>query len=223
MVDGQRVMLQWIAEGAAPLTYELLLAGSVVDSNNNGSFWITPSGEQDTTLYTVRVSNAFGSITSQPVSVSLEQSNPQILYQPRDIRLVLGERLNIGLKASGGSLKYQWYKGAAPVEGASAANYVVEQTQAADAGDYFDVISNDKGVQASLPIKVSFGARLSVAHDGANLTFAVDPGNSDSNWKLQRSSNLLFWEDVQTLNAQDLEGLKMPVGDGSVFYRVVEQ
>jgi len=121
-------MLQWIAEGAAPLTYELLLAGSVVDSNNNGSFWITPSGEQDTTLYTVRVSNAFGSITSQPVSVSLEQSNPQILYQPRDIRLVLGERLNIGLKASGGSLKYQWYKGAAPVEGASAANYVVEQT-----------------------------------------------------------------------------------------------
>ena len=145
-------MLQWIAEGAAPLTYELLLAGSVVDSNNNGSFWITPSGEQDTTLYTVRVSNAFGSITSQPVSVSLEQSNPQILYQPRDIRLVPGERLNIGLKASGGSLKYQWYKGAAPVEGASAANYVVEQTQAADAGDYFVVISNDKGVRDSLVV-----------------------------------------------------------------------
>jgi hypothetical protein len=223
VVDGQRAMLQWIAEGAAPLTYELLLAGSVVDSNNNGSFWITPSGEEDTTLYTVTVSNAFGSITSQPVSVSLEQSNPQILYQPRDIRLVLGERLNIGLKASGGSLKYQWYKGAAPVGGASAANYVVEQTQAVDAGDYFVVISNDKGVQASLPIKVSFGARLSVALDGANLTFAVDPGTSDSNWKLQRSSNLLFWEDVQALSAQDLEGLEMPVGDGSVFYRVVSQ
>ena len=81
----------------------------------------------------------------------------------------------------------------------------------------------DKGVQASLPIKVSLGARLSVALDGANLTFAIDPGNSDSNWKLQRSSNLLFWEDVQTLNAQNLEGLKMPVGNGSAFYRVVEQ
>ena len=36
-------------------------------------------------------------------------------------------------------------------------------------------------------------------------------------------SNLLFWEDVQALNAQDLEGLEMPVGDGSVFYRCVEQ
>ena len=109
------------------------------------------------------------------------------------------------------------------MDGASAANYVVEQTQAVDAGDYFVVISNDKGVQASLPIKVSFGARLSVALDGANLTFAVDPGTSDSNWKLQRSSNLLFWEDVQALSTQDLEGLEMPVGDGSVFYRVVSQ
>ena len=36
-------------------------------------------------------------------------------------------------------------------------------------------------------------------------------------------SNLLFWEGVQVLSAQDLEGLEMPVGDGSVFYRVVEQ
>ncbi|MDB4610049.1 immunoglobulin domain-containing protein, partial [Verrucomicrobia bacterium] len=134
-----------------------------------------------------------------------------------------GEPLKMSVAASGTTLKYQWYKGAAPVGGASAANYVVEQTQAVDAGDYFVVISNDKGVQASLPIKVSFGARLSVALDGANLTFAVDPGSSDSNWKLQRSSNLLFWEDVQALSQQDLEGLEMPVGDGSVFYRVVEQ
>ena len=70
---------------------------------------------------------------------------------------------------------------------------------------------------------MSFGARLSAAIDGANLTFAVDHGTSDSNWKLQRYSNLLFWEDVQTLNAQDLEGLEMPVGDGSVFYRVVKE
>ena len=36
-------------------------------------------------------------------------------------------------------------------------------------------------------------------------------------------SNLLFWEDVQALSAQDLEGFEMPVGDGSLFYRVVEQ
>ena len=85
------------------------------------------------------------------------------------------------------------------------------------------MVYNDKGIVTSKPIKVSFGARLSVALDGASLTFAVDPGTSDSNWKLQRSSNLLFWEDVQTLSPQDLEGLEMPVGDGSVFYRVVEQ
>ena len=61
------------------------------------------------------------------------------------------------------------------MEGASAANYVAEETQAAGPEDCFVVISNDKGVQASLPIKVNFGARLSVALDGANVTFAVDP------------------------------------------------
>ena len=36
-------------------------------------------------------------------------------------------------------------------------------------------------------------------------------------------ANLLFWEDLQALSTQDPEGLEMPVGDGSVFYRVVEQ
>ena len=131
--------------------------------------------------------------------------------------------MEIGLLASGGALNYQWYKGVSQISGATGPVYSNDETEETDSGDYFVVISNDKGIVTSRPINVSFGARLSAAIDGANLTFAVDPGTSDSNWKLQRSSNLLFWEDVQTLNAQDLEGLEMPVGDGSVFYRVVKE
>jgi len=220
--DGQRIMLQWIAEGAGTLSYELLQDGSVAESNNNGSFWVTPSKDKSVTQYAVKVTNEFGSVSSVTVALSLQQTSPQIIEQPRNIKLVQGEPLEIGLQASGGALSYQWYKGVSQISGATGPVYLSDETEETDSGDYFVVISNDKGIVTSRPINVSFGARLSVALDGANLTFAVDPGTSSGNWKLQRSSNLLFWEDVQTLNAQDLERLEMPVGDGSVFYRVVE-
>lgn len=221
--DGQRIMLQWIAEGAGTLSYELLRDGSVVESNNNGSFWVTPSKDKSVNQYAVKVTNEFGSVSSVTVALSLQQTSPQIIEQPRNIKIVQGEPLEIGLLASGGALNYQWYKGVSQICGATGPVYLSDETEETDSGNYFVVISNDKGIVTSRPINVSFGARLSAALDGANLTFAVDPGTSNANWKLQRSSNLLFWEDVQALSQQDLERLEMPVGDGSVFYRVVKE
>ncbi|XOV71699.1 MAG: hypothetical protein ACFHW5_00545 [Verrucomicrobiota bacterium] len=50
----------------------------------------------------------------------------------------------------------------------------------------------------------------------------LHPGDKRANWKLQRSTDLLFWEDIQSLSEQDLIGLEKVIGAETEFYRVVE-
>jgi len=127
------------------------------------------------------------------------------------------------IQASGGSLKYQWYKGASQIPGAIEATFAIDQTSASDGGGYFVVVSNDKGTVTSKPIKVGFGVKVAVEINGANLLLKMNPGNSQAQWKLQKSSNLLFWQDVQDLTGEDLNGLVKPIGAKTEFYRVVEK
>jgi len=58
--------------------------------------------------------------------------------------------------------------------------------------------------------------------DGVNVILKIDPGDKRANWKLQRSTDLLFWEDIQDLSEQDLIGLEKVIGAETEFYRVVE-
>jgi hypothetical protein len=90
----------------------------------------------------------------------------------------------------------------------------------------------NEGGEESLTSQVTFTAQAGIIYqirvsgyqeEAINETGHIRLSISESKWKLQRSSNLLFWEVIQTLSAQDLEGLEMPLGDGFGFYRVVEQ
>ena len=128
----------------------------------------------------------------------------------------------IKVEATGGALKYQWYKGVSLIPKATEPIYVAEKTQSEDEGNYFVVISNDKGITTSKSIKVSFGARASMEFDGVNVILKIDPGDKRANWKLQRSTDLLFWEDIQNLSEQDLIGLEKVIEGKTEFYRVVE-
>ena len=194
-----------------------------MDSSKSGTFLIEVGPPSIGKEYSVRVSNDFGSITSDPVTVTLEQSKPEIIKQPINIKLVQGEPLEMMIQASGGALKYQWYKGASQIPEATGAIFRIGQTSVSDAGDYFVVVSNNKGIVTSKPIKVGFGVKVAVENNGANLVLKMNPGNSQEQWKLQKSSNLLFWQDVQDLTGEDLNGLVKPIGTNTKFYRVVEK
>ena len=194
-----------------------------MDSSKSGTFLIEVGPASIGKEYSVRVSNDFGSITSDPVTVTLEQSKPEIIKQPINIKLVQGEPLEMMIQASGGALKYQWYKGASQIPEATGAIFRIGQTSVSDAGDYFVVVSNNKGIVTSKPIKVGFGVKVAVEINGGNLVLSMNPGNSQAQWKLQKSSNLLIWHDVQDLTGEDLNGLVKPIGTNTKFYRVVEK
>ena len=75
----------------------------------------------------------------------------------------------------------------------------------------------------SKAIQVAFGVKVAVEITRGNLVLKMNPGNSQAQWKLQKSSNLLFWQDVQDLSGEDLNGLVKPIGTNTEFYRVVEK
>ena len=59
--------------------------------------------------------------------------------------------------------------------------------------------------------------------DGADIVLRMNPGNKVASWKLQKSYDLSFWEDVQNLEESDLNQLILPIEGDVMFYRVVER
>ena len=137
--------------------------------------------------------------------------------------MVQGDPLELNINAIGGGLAYQWYKGAAKIADANSPVFIINETREADAGTYFVVVSNSKGIVTSNPMRISFGVNVSVQADGANIILKMNPGDKVASWKLQKSYDLLFWEDVQNLEEGDLGELVRPIEEDLVFYRVVER
>ena len=131
--------------------------------------------------------------------------------------------MELNINAIGGGLAYQWYKGAAKIPDANSPVFIINETAEADAGTYFVAVSNSKGIVTSNPIKVSFGVAVRVEADGANIVLKMNPGDKVASWKLQKSYDLLFWEDVQNLEEDDLDQFIRPIEQEVLFYRVVER
>ena len=221
--SGQNVVLQWMADGTGTLKYDLLLNNEVIESNDTGTFRVKVPELGGDYEFVAKVSNSYGSSTSTPVVVFVQASSPIILDQSTSITMVQGYPLELNINAIGGGLAYQWYKGAAKIPDATNHTFLINNTGNGDAGTYFVVVSNSKGIVTSNPIRVSFGVNVSVQADGANIILKMNPGNKVASWKLQQSYDLLFWEDVQNLEDGDLSGLVRPIEGDVVFYRVVER
>ncbi|XOV70669.1 MAG: immunoglobulin domain-containing protein [Verrucomicrobiota bacterium] len=201
----------------------MILNNEVIDSNDTGTFRVkVPELDGDYELV-AKVSSSYGSSTSAPVIVSVQLSSPMIIDQSTSITMVQGDPLELHIDAIGGGLSYQWYKGAAKVPDANSPVFIIDETGEGDAGTYFAVVSNSKGIVTSNPIKVSFGVAVSVEADGANIVLQMNSGDKAASWKLQKSYDLLFWEEVQNLEEGDLAGLIRPIEEDVVFYRVVER
>jgi hypothetical protein len=77
---------------------------------------------------------------------------PEITQTPLSQTAAPGARVMLRATVSGpGPLTYQWHKGGAPMVGATSESLVLENVQAADAGDYSVVVSNASGSVASGP------------------------------------------------------------------------
>src|SRR5207248_8792873 len=107
--------------------------------------------------YTVWVSNAAGTATSDGAAVLTVNVPPPITTQPANQVVAAGASATFSVTASGTApLNYQWTLNGVNVSGATASSYTISSVQSANVGNYAVLISNAAGsvtsAEASLTI-----------------------------------------------------------------------
>jgi pectin methylesterase-like acyl-CoA thioesterase len=148
---GSNVTMSVGASGTQ-LSYQWLQNGVPVANNASATtptLSITNAQTTDTGSYTAVVSNAGGSVGSNPVSLTVTDGPvappPTITAQPADTTVTVGSPASLHVAAEGESLFYQWYKNGALIQGANNSSLDFAGAQVADAGSYHVVVSNSGG------------------------------------------------------------------------------
>lgn len=92
--------------------------------------------------------------TSLTVKITLN-STPAITQQPVDTTVNEGSSLNLTIAATGGTLKYQWYKDGVAITGQTTATLRLTAIAQKDAGKYQCVVSNSCGSDSTVEAKVT--------------------------------------------------------------------
>lgn len=163
------------AKGTPPLQYRWFRNGSSTwPTWNRSSLTLVGLTENDLGTYTVTVTNAAGSVTSEPARLTLSGEPPPAAapaasrpaaapaIPPRSggqaamltvERARAGESFRLEATAEGKApFRYQWLKDARPIPGATQARFEIAAVSAADAGLYVCMVSNAAGATPSLPI-----------------------------------------------------------------------
>jgi alpha-tubulin suppressor-like RCC1 family protein len=123
--------------GKPPMTFQWLRNGQAIEGAT-GIAYQTPflTAADDGAKFSVRISNAEGSVTSSEATVKVN-GPPAVTTQPAPVTVSTGASASFTVAASGESLSYQWLRDEVPIAGANAATYTISTTSAADDGAVF--------------------------------------------------------------------------------------
>jgi hypothetical protein len=182
VAPGQSLVLNVVASGAQPLSYQWRKGASPIVGATNASFTILNAQAGDAGTYSVLVSNQYGSVLSRGALVAVNCSAPAtVATGPADQVLQRGSTISLSVTANGTSpIRYQWYRSGTLIQGATNATYTKVNAQPSDSGLYTVVIDNCAELPASDDAVVSVVAPTYLA---VGLTNQV--------WKYDQSGNNL--------------------------------
>jgi uncharacterized delta-60 repeat protein len=135
--------------GSGPHTFQWFRNGTAITGATGSILRIANATAADLANYTVTVTNAAGSVTSNAAIVN---AAPIILSQPAPRVLQVGSKLLLRFGVAGGGVNYSWTKNGTPV-GGNSADLVVDPVQLGDAGTYVCTATNGLGsVQSSATV-----------------------------------------------------------------------
>lgn len=181
VADGTSASFSVHATGSQPQSYQWLRNGVPVPGANTASIVVDPASLTDSgATFSVQVSNAAGSVTSQAVALSVTPVVARITGAPQAQTVLDGATASFAVSAVGSAaLRYQWYADGAPIAGATAVNYSVVATYA-DSGKQISVrVSNPYGSDTSVPVALRVDPRAP-AFVAAPQDVAVQVGGSAS-------------------------------------------
>lgn len=142
-------------------TYQWYKNGAAIPGATSFLYTINNATSADAGSYTVVVSNAGGSVTSNPATLTVNGAGglaPTISAHPADQTTAVGFLTFLGVTASGAQpLSYQWYKNGVAVAGATSMFLTIGSSQPSDAGTYTVVVSNSSGSVTSSAAVVRVG------------------------------------------------------------------
>jgi sugar lactone lactonase YvrE len=145
---GQAATFSVNASGTAPLRYQWKANGTDVPGATTETLVrATVQLADNGTVFTVVVSNAAGSVVSEPAALTVTAVAPTITVPPQAVTVVVGQPALFSVTASGTEpLAYQWLRDDAPIAGATAANLTLPAVGLGDGGARFAVrVTNPAG------------------------------------------------------------------------------
>ena len=175
VTTGQTATFTVTATGSAPLAYQWKRNGVAITGATLATYTIPSTVISDSgSLFTVVVSNASGSTTSNAATLTVTTPvAPVITIQPGNQSVVTGQTATFTVVAAGTSpLTYQWQKNGVAISGATQAAYTTTATVSADSGGLFTVtVSNVVGTITSN------SATLTVTATAVAPSITNQPGN----------------------------------------------
>ena len=150
---GDSVTFDVYAEGTQPLMYlwfkdNVAIQGAVTNNYTLPSVALTDAGD-----YSVTVSNSVGSITSNVVTLTVNEPTPTlpvITEQPSSQTIVVGDGAVFNVNATGEPpIAYQWFKDDVEIQGATGNTHIIQTSALTDAGVYKATVTNIAGTVTS--------------------------------------------------------------------------
>lgn len=132
--------------GVPPLACQWKKDGTNVPGATTATYARPSATPSDSGVYTLLVTNAFGTATSLSATVTVVSYFPPVILQQPVPRTVYASRTaRFTVAADGGQLSYQWKKGGTVIDGATTASLTLSGVTALDEADYSCYVSNPAG------------------------------------------------------------------------------
>ena len=152
---GSSVLMSVSATGTPPLSYQWRKDDAAIAGATTAILTLPAVTSADAGAYTVVVTNACGSVTSEAALLAVAEA-PTIVVQPASQEAEAGTEVTLAVVASGeGPLLYQWRKDGADIPGATGPTFTLATATADDGGTYTVVVSSECGSVTSEPAQLS--------------------------------------------------------------------
>jgi hypothetical protein len=222
---GKTAVFTVVAAGTGPLTYQWQWNGIDLIGENDSVLTVTLLADSDAGLYTVVVTGAEGSVTSEPAL--LVTVPPMIKTQPANVIVNFGQPAQLSVDVNGDTpFTYVWQKNVngswVDIADSDDRIYSIAVAGVADEGTYRVIVSNEVGFE------ISEAATLTVITPPSNLTIGSNEpgtltltvtGGSGRRYTIQASDDCVNWTDVHT--AQSPFIYSVPMDKAVKLYRTI--
>lgn len=160
VAQGAEVAFSVVATGSQPLYYQWYRNGILLPGEVGSTYTITSVQNSDTATFHVVVSNAYGSVESNEVSLTVGASVQPvtITQQPISTSGAPGGNASFTVIAAGGNpIAYQWYKNGALMPGQTNAVLNITGIQPSDVATYYVAVSGPVNSVTSNNVTLSLG------------------------------------------------------------------